>query len=210
MATANCFEKDGTRAGTVDLPKSLFDVEVNEFAVHEAVVAYLANQRQGTVNTKERSDVSGGGKKPWRQKGTGRARAGTIRSPLWRGGGTVFGPHPRDYRLKLNKKVKRVALRSSLTARAKDGDVVVIKSLAFDAPKTKLFAAVLKNLDVYPRKKTLLVLDKASAATIKSARNIAGIRLTSADRVNTYDVVWADKIVVTSDALRRMEEVFAS
>ena len=210
MATANCFEKDGSRAGTVDLPKSLFEAEVNPFAVHEAVVAYLANQRQGTVNTKERSDVRGGGKKPWKQKGTGRARAGTIRSPLWRGGGTVFGPHPRDHRMKLNKKVKRVALKSSLTSRAHDGDVLVIKSFAFDAPKTKAFASILKNMEAYPRKKTLIVLDKASEATVKSARNVAGIRLTAADKVNTYDVVWADKIVVTADALRRMEEVYAS
>ncbi len=210
MAKANCFEKDGSGAGTVDLPKSLFEAEVNEFAVHEVVVAYLANQRQGTVNTKERSDVRGGGKKPWKQKGTGRARAGTIRSPLWRGGGTVFGPHPRDHRVKVNKKVRRVALKSCLTSRAKDGDILVIKSLAFDAPKTKTFAGVLKNMQAYPRKKTLVVLDNATEATLKSARNVAGIRLTAADKVNTYDVVWADKIVVTSDALRRMEEVYAS
>ncbi len=210
MAKANIFDKDGSSAGTVDLPKSLFEAEINEFAVHEAVVAYLANQRQGTVNTKERSDVAGGGKKPWKQKGTGRARAGTIRSPLWRGGGTVFGPHPREHRVKLNKKVKRVALKSSLTSRALSGDVLVIKALAFEVPKTKTFAGVLKNMDAYPRKKTLVVLDKATEATLKSARNVAGVRLTAADKVNTYDVVWADKIVVTSDALRRMEEVYAS
>ncbi len=210
MAKANVFDKDGTSAGTIDLPKSLFEAEVNEFVVHEVVVAYLANQRQGTVNTKERSDVRGGGKKPWKQKGTGRARAGTIRSPLWRGGGTVFGPHPRDHRMKVNKKVRRVALKSSLTSRAQDGSVLVIKSLAFDAPKTKAFAAILKNMQAYPKKKTLVVLDKAAEATLKSARNVAGVRLTAADKVNTYDVVWADKIVVTSDALRRMEEVYAS
>jgi large subunit ribosomal protein L4 len=210
MATANCFEKDGSSAGTVNLPKSLFEAEVNQFAVHQAVVAYLANQRQGTVNTKERSDVRGGGKKPWRQKGTGRARAGTIRSPLWRGGGVVFGPHPRDHRLKLNKKVKRVALKSSLTSRAQDGAILVLKSLSFDEPKTKAFATLLKSLDAYPSKKTLVVLEKPSAATLKSARNVAGVRLTAADKLNAYDVVWADKIVVTNDALRRMEEVFAS
>jgi large subunit ribosomal protein L4 len=210
MATANCFDKDGSRAGTVNLPKSLFEAEVNQFAVHQAVVAYLANQRQGTVNTKERSDVRGGGKKPWRQKGTGRARAGTIRSPLWRGGGVVFGPHPRDHRLKLNKKVKRVALKSSLTSRAKDGDILVVKSLSFDEPKTKAFATLLKSMEAYPRKKTLIVLEKPSAATLKSARNVAGVRLTAADKLTTYDVVWADKIVVTDDALRRMEEVYAS
>jgi large subunit ribosomal protein L4 len=210
MATAACFEKDGKRAGTVELPKSLFEAEVNQFAVHEAVVAYLANQRQGTVNTKERSDVRGGGKKPWRQKGTGRARAGTIRSPLWRGGGTVFGPHPRDHRLKVNKKVKRVALKSSLTARAKDGDILVIKALEFAAPKTKAFTSVLKNMDAHKLKKALVILDKADVPTIKSARNISGVRIAMADSVTTYDVVWADKIVLTDAALRRMEEVYAS
>jgi len=210
MATAACFEKDGKRAGTVELPKSLFEAKVNQFAVHEAVVAYLANQRQGTVNTKERSDVRGGGKKPWRQKGTGRARAGTIRSPLWRGGGTVFGPHPRDYRMKVNRKVKRVALKSSLTARAKDGDILVIKALEFPAPKTKAFTAVLKNMDAHKLKKALVILDKADVRTIKSARNVTGVRIAMADSVTTYDVVWADKIVLTDAALRRMEEVYAS
>ena len=210
MASANCFEKDGKSAGTVDLPKSLFDAEVNEFVVHEVVVAYLANQRQGTVNTKERSDVRGGGKKPWRQKGTGRARAGTIRSPLWRGGGTVFGPHPRDHRLKVNKKVKRIALSSSLTSRAKDGNIIVIKSLEFDAPKTGAFAGLLKSVGAYPGKKTLVVLDKAHLPTIKSVRNIASVRVTLADSVSTYDVIWAEKVVVSSAALTRMEEVFAS
>jgi len=210
MATANCFDQSGARAGTVDLPKSLFEAEVNDFVVHEVVVAYLANQRQGTVNTKERSDVRGGGKKPWRQKGTGRARAGTIRSPLWRGGGTVFGPHPRDHRLKVNRKVKRVALKSSLTARAKDGDVLVVKALDFTAPRTRTFALLLKSMEAYPRKKALVVFDKADQGALKSARNIAGVRIAFADSLTTYDVVWADKIVLTSAALKRMEEVFAS
>jgi large subunit ribosomal protein L4 len=208
MATAICFDKNGKSAGTVDLPGSLFDAEINEFVVHEAVVAYLANQRQGTVNTKERSDVRGGGRKPWRQKGTGRARAGTIRSPLWRGGGTVFGPHPRDHRVKVNKKARRVALCSSLTSRAKDGNVVVVKSLEFDAPRTKDFVGLLKSLGATG--KTLVVLDKAHEATIKSARNITTVRLTLADSVNTYDVVWADKVIVSDTALSRMEEVYAS
>ena len=210
MATANCFDKDGKSTGTVDLPKSLFDAEVNEFVVHEAVLAYLANQRQGTVNTKERSDVRGGGRKPWRQKGTGRARAGTIRSPLWRGGGTVFGPHPRDHRIKLNKKVKRIALSSSLTSRAKDGNVIVVTSLDFDAPKTKAFVGLLMSVGAPAATKTLVVLDKPYAATIKSVRNIDRVRVTLADSVSTYDVVWAEKVVVSSAALTRMEEVFAS
>jgi large subunit ribosomal protein L4 len=210
MAKANVYEQNGSKAGTVDLPKALFEVEVNKFAVHEAVVTYLANQRQGTVNTKERSDVRGGGKKPWRQKGTGRARAGTIRSPLWRGGGTTFGPHPRDHRLKMNKKTRRVALKSSLTARAADGDIMVIKAMEFSSPKTKEFAALLRTMEAYPRKKALVVVDKADDATLKSARNIAGVRVALANEVTTYDIVWADKIVLTSAALKRLEEVYAS
>jgi large subunit ribosomal protein L4 len=210
MAKANVFDQNGSKSGTVDLPKDIFEAEVNEFVVHEVVVAYLANQRQGTVNTKERSDVRGGGKKPWRQKGTGRARAGTIRSPLWRGGGTTFGPHPRDHRLKVNKKTKRVALKSSLTARAADGDILVIKAMDFSAPKTKDFAAMLKSMEAYPRKKALVVVDKADDATLKSARNIAGVRVALASDMTTYDVVWADKIVLTSAALKKMEEVYAS
>jgi large subunit ribosomal protein L4 len=210
MAKANVYEQNGAKAGSVDLPKSLFEAEVNEFVVHEVVIAYLANQRQGTVNTKERSDVRGGGKKPWRQKGTGRARAGTIRSPLWRGGGTVFGPHPRDHRLKVNKKTKRVALKSSLTARANDGDILVLKDMKFDTPKTGAFATMLKNMEAYPRKKALVVVDKADDAMLKSARNMAGVRVAMANEVTTYDVLWADKIVLTSAALKRMEEVYAS
>ena len=210
MAKANVYEQNGTQAGTVDLPKALFEAEVNEFVVHEVVVAYLANQRQGTVNTKERSDVRGGGKKPWKQKGTGRARAGTIRSPLWRGGGTTFGPHPRDHRLKVNKKTRRVALKSSLTARAADGDIMVIKAMAFSTPKTSAFATLLKTLEAYPRKKALVVVDKIDDSTLKSARNIAGVRVALANEVTTYDIVWADKIVLTSAALKRMEEVYAS
>jgi large subunit ribosomal protein L4 len=210
MATANVFDQNGAKSGTVDLPKNIFEAEVNEFVVHEVVVAYLANQRQGTVNTKERSDVRGGGKKPWRQKGTGRARAGTIRSPLWRGGGTVFGPHPRDHRLKVNKKTRRIALKSSLTARANDGDIMVIKAMDFSTPKTSAFASLLKSMEAYPRKKALVVVDKIDDATLRSARNIAGVRVAQANELTTYDVVWADKIVLTSAALKRMEEVHAS
>jgi large subunit ribosomal protein L4 len=208
MATANCYEKDGREAGTIDLPASLFASEVNEPLVHEAVVAHLANRRQGNASTKERSDVKGGGRKPYRQKGTGRARQGTIRSPIHRGGGIVFGPHPRDYSKKMTKKMKRIALRSSLTTRANDGDILVVKELQFDEPKTKAFAEILDNMSVDG--KALVVLESAHQATIKSARNIPGVKVTQADMVSTYDVVWADKIVVTSEAVKKMEEVFAS
>lgn len=208
MATANCYEKDGREAGTVDLPASLFASDVNEAAVHEAVVAYLANQRHGTASTKERSDVKGGGRKPYRQKGTGRARAGTTRSPIFRGGGTVFGPHPRDYTKRLTKKTRRIALKSSLTTRANGGDVIVVKGLHFDEPRTKDFAGMLKNMNVVG--KTLVVLEKSDTATIKSARNLPGVKVTLADSVTTYDVIWADKILVTDEAVKKMEEVFAS
>ena len=200
----------GEVVGSFDLDDRVFGVEPNRAVVHQAVVAQLANQRKGTADTKTRGEVRGGTHKMWRQKGTGRARQGDRRAPHWKGGGVVFGPHPRDHRLKVNRKVRRVALKSSLTARAKDGDILVIKALEFAAPKTKAFTAVLKNMETYPVKKALLVLDKADASTIKSARNVSGVRIALADSVTTYDVVWADKIVLTDAALRRMEEVYAS
>jgi large subunit ribosomal protein L4 len=208
MATAICYEKDGTEAGTFDLPAALFEGEVNESLLHQAVVSYLANQRQGTVNTKERADVRGGGRKPYRQKGTGRARAGTIRSPIYRGGGTVHGPHPRDYRQKMNKKMRRAALKSALVSRTNDSGIVVIKELEFAEPKTKFFAGILKNMDA--NGKTLVVLEKSDVNTVKSARNVSSVRVTTANDVNPYELVWADKIVFTSGAVKKMEEVFAS
>jgi len=209
MATALVYEKDGTESGKMELPEKLFGGEVNQNVIHEAVVTYLANQRQGTASTKERSDVRGGGRKPYRQKGTGRARAGTTRSPVFRGGGVVFGPHPRDYSRKLPKKVKRLALVSSLSSRASNGDIVVIKALEMTEPKTKAFAGILASIDV-AGKKTLIVVDRPNEATIKSARNIPGVKMMQANMVSTYDVLWADKIVLTASAVDRMEEVFAS
>ena len=209
MATAICYEKDGTESGKVDLPESLFDSEINETLIHEAVVAYQANQRQGTASTKERSDVAGGGGKPYRQKGTGRARSGTIRSPIYRGGGVVFGPHPRNYRKKITKRSKRQALTSSLSSRASAGDVLVIKAIELTEPKTKEITGILKTIDVY-KQKILIVLEKSNDAVVKSVRNIPDVRITPADLVSTYDVIWADKILLTSGAITKMEEVFAS
>jgi large subunit ribosomal protein L4 len=209
MATANLYEKDGKQSGTVDLPEKLFGHKVNEHLIHEAVVTYLANQRQGTASTKERSDVVGGASKPYRQKGTGRARAGTIRSPIYRGGGVVFGPHPRNYNKKMTKKSKRLALLSSLSSRAIEGDIMVIKDLEFEAPKTKQLAGLLAGIEIAGQK-TLLVIDKPNEATVKSARNIPNVRVVLADMVSTYDVMWADKLMVTSGAVTKMEEVFAS
>ena len=209
MATAIYYKKDGTESGNVNLPASLFESEINEGVVHQAVVAHLANQRQGTADTRERGDVRGGGRKPYRQKGTGRARAGTIRSPILKGGGTVFGPHPRSYRQKMTKKVRRMALKSSLTSQANDGVISVIEAFDFKEPGTKKLAGIMKNMDVHGTK-TLLVLETADQNTIKSAKNLQKVRVTLANLVSTYDVVWADKIVVTSEAVKKMEEVFAS
>ncbi|MGD8412789.1 MAG: 50S ribosomal protein L4 [Candidatus Latescibacterota bacterium] len=209
MLTATVYGDDGTETGTMELPEKLFGREVNEHVIHEAVVAYLANQRQGTASTKERSDVRGGGSKPYRQKGTGRARQGTIRSPLHRGGGTVFGPHPRSYNKSLPRKQKRLALLSSLSSRANNGDILVIKGLEFDEPKTKRFAGLLENIDVAD-KKILVVVDDPSEATVKSARNITGVEIVRANMVSPYQVMWADKILITEGAIARMEEVFVS
>ncbi len=209
MATAKLFEKDGTEKGSAELPDGLFGCEVNEKIVHEAVVAYLANQRQGTASTKERSDVRGGGKKPYRQKGTGRARAGTIRSPIFRGGGVVFGPHPRDYRVDLPKKVKRLALRSALSARAAEGQVAVISEPDITEPKTKTFAEVLKKMNRV-NEKVLFVISEPNEAIVKSARNIPRVKVMLGRMLAAYDVVWADRIIITENAVKAMEEVFKS
>lgn len=205
MISAKHYRQDGTEKGTRDLPSGVFECEVNESVVHQAVVAYLANQRQGTAKAKGRTDVRGGGRKPYRQKGTGRARAGTIRSPLWRGGGVVFGPHPREYRQALPKKMRRLALCSSLSSRAKNGDVLVVDDLEYTEPRTKTVAGLLKNLDSY-HKKVLMVLDKSNPAVVKSARNISGVRVTLGRMLNAYEVLWADKIIFTQSALVAMEE----
>ncbi|MDH3217694.1 MAG: 50S ribosomal protein L4 [Candidatus Krumholzibacteria bacterium] len=207
MPTAKCYQENGSERGTLDLPADLFGCEVNEPVMHQAVVAYLANQRQGTASSKERGDVKGGGKKPFRQKGTGRARAGTIRSPIYRGGGVVFGPHPRDYRHALPKKLKRLALSSALSSQAKAGAIIVIDELRFSEPKTKRFAELLANLNVLGNK-VLFVLDKPVAEILKSARNIAGVKVTQGHMLSTYEVLWADNILVTQSALKAMEEAF--
>ena len=209
MAKAKLYKQDGKEAGTHELPATLFDCEVNKPILHQAVVAHLANQRQGTASTKGRSDVKGGGRKPYRQKGTGRARAGTRRSPIWRGGGVVFGPHPREYRQSLPKKMKRQALRSALSGRARDGDILVVESLQYEEPKTKVFADFLKSVDS-EAKKVLLVLDKPDTAVIKSARNVPGVKIMLGNMLNAYDVLWAEKIIMTQGAIQRMEEVFAT
>ena len=205
MATAKHYQQDGTEKGARDLPSGVFECEVNEPVVHQAVLVHLANQRQGTAKAKGRTEVKGGGKKPYKQKGTGRARAGTIRSPLWRGGGVVFGPHPREYRQSLPKKMRRIALCSSLTSKAQEGAVVVVDDFRYSEPKTKDFAGLLKHLDSY-HKKVLVVLDKSDPAVVKSARNISGVRVMLGRMLNAYEVLWADKIILTQSALQAIEE----
>ena len=205
MITAKHYQQDGMEKGTRDLPSGVFECEINESVVHQAVLAHLANQRQGTAKAKGRSDVRGGGKKPYRQKGTGRARAGTIRSPIWRGGGVVFGPHPREYRQAMPKKMRRLALCSSLSSKAKSGDIIVVDDLDYTEPKTKKFAGLLKGVDGY-HKKILVVLDKSNPFVVKSARNISGVRVTLGRMLNAYEVLWADKIILTQSALQAMEE----
>lgn len=204
---AICYKEDGSERGTIKLPEGLFGTEVNESAMHQAVVAYLANQRRGAASTKERGDVRGGGRKPFRQKGTGRARAGTIRSPIYRGGGVVFGPHPRDYSKALPRRIKRLALQSALSSRAMDDAVVMVDEPRFSEIKTKKFAALLSNLNVLGSK-VLFVMDKPSDDIIKSARNIQGVKLRLGNMLSTYDVLWADKIILTENALKVMEEAF--
>ena len=207
MATAKSFDQKGTQNGTQDLPAGLFDAEVNEPVIHQAVVAFLANQRQGNTKSKGRSDVRGGGKKPFRQKGTGRARQGTSRSPIHRGGGVVFGPHPRDYRQSFPKKMRRISLVSSLSARAKDDSVKVVSDLDYAEPKTKDFAEMLRGMDAHENK-VLFVMDKANDAVYKSARNIKGVRVRLAGSLTAYDIMWADQLVVTQGALQVMQEVY--
>ncbi len=193
--------------GTVSLPESIFGVEVNEGLLHAAVVNYLANQRQGTHATKTRGMVKGGGKKPWRQKHTGRARHGSIRSPLWRGGGVVFGPQPRDYSYKMPKKQKRLALKAALSAKLQDGELIVVESLNIDEPRTKKMVEVLKGLGINGHSVLVVTRDK-DENVILSARNIPGVTVMRAQDINTYEVLVHDRVVLTKEALQRIQEVW--
>ena len=206
MPTVALYNINGERIGEVELSEDIFGSEINEAVLHDAVVAQLARRRLGTHDTKTRGEVRGGGRKPWRQKGTGRARAGSIRSPLWRGGGTVFGPHPRDYSYSLPKKVKRKALKSALSAKVKDGDIVVLDALTMETPKTKEMVKILNNLRVDD---ALLVTAAKDEVIEKSARNIPNIKTLVANGLNVYDILAYDKLVITKDAVAKVEEVFA-
>lgn len=207
MAQFNVVDMTGKKVSTVELSDAIFGIKPNEKVMHAAVVNFLANQRQGTQSTKTRAEVSGGGRKPWRQKGTGRARQGSTRSPQWTHGGVALGPKPRDYSYRLNKKVKRLAVLSALSAKAQNGDLIVIDSIATDAYKTKVIVAMLTAVGV--TRKALIVTPAVDAKIVKSAANIPGIKTTTADNINTYDVINGGKFVISVDAVKKLEEVFA-
>lgn len=197
----------GEQVGEIELSEAVFGVEPNESVLHEAVKNYLANQRQGTQSTLTRGEVSGGGKKPWRQKGTGRARAGSTRAPNWTHGGVAFAPKPRDYSYNINKKTKRLALKSALSLKAKASDIIVINDLNMDAIKTKEFVKFLEAVEVSG--KAMVVTAETRENVIKSARNIPGIKTTIASILSPYDIMNCDKFIVDEAALRRIEEVYA-
>ena len=207
MAKVSVFNMEGKEVGTIELNDAVFGVEVNEHLVHMAVVQQLANNRQGTQKAKTRSEVSGGGRKPWRQKGTGHARQGSTRAPQWTGGGVVFAPVPRDYSFKMNKKEKRVALKSALSDKVANGKLVVVDALTFDAPKTKEFAKVMANLNV--NDKALVVLNDNDANVVLSAKNIPTVKTGLTNTINVYDIVNAKTLVLTQDAVKTIEEVYA-
>jgi len=201
------YNTQGEQVGEIDLKDEVFGVPVNEAVLHEVMVMYRANRRRGSHDTKTRAEVSGGGRKPWRQKGTGRARHGSIRSPIWRGGGIVFGPHPRDYGYEVPKKVRRLALKSALSARVQEGKLLVLDGLELDAPKTKEMVRILNNLKV--QDKALVVTGEKNENVVKSARNLPGVMSTEASLLNAYDVLRHGTVVMTRDAVAKVEEVLA-
>ena len=207
MLKTNVYDMSGKLVGEIELSEAIFGVEVNESVVHDAVKNHLANKRQGTQSALTRAEVSGGGRKPWRQKGTGRARQGSTRAPQWTHGGIVFAPKPRDYSYTLNKKAKRLALKSALSAKVTEQNIIVIDSIKMDAPKTKEFAAFLAAVGA--EKKPLVVTAAADQNVVKSGRNIPGCEVTFANLLNVYDIVNANKLVVDKAALAVIEEVFA-
>ncbi|MCI9464893.1 MAG: 50S ribosomal protein L4 [Lachnospiraceae bacterium] len=206
MANVSVYNMEGKEVGKMDLNDAVFGVEVNEHLVHMAVVQYLANKRQGTQKAKTRSEVSGGGRKPWRQKGTGHARQGSIRAPQWKGGGVVFAPVPRDYSFKINKKEKRAALKSALTSRVQENKLIVVDELKFDEIKTKNFKSVMNNLKV---DKALVVLGEKNENAVLSARNLPKINTAYADSINVYEILKGGTLVLTKDAVAKIEEVYA-
>jgi large subunit ribosomal protein L4 len=206
MATIPVHNMEGKEVGKLELSDAIFAVKINKHLVHMAVLQQLANNRQGTKKTKTRSEVSGGGRKPWRQKGTGRARHGSTRAPQWKGGGVVFAHTPRDFSFKINKKEKRLALKSALSSRLENGKLIVLDELKFDEIKTRKFQAVLDNLKVT---KALIVIAESDEKVIKSARNIPKIKTAGPNTINVYDILKGDTLILTKDAVAKIEEVYA-
>jgi large subunit ribosomal protein L4 len=206
MANVKVYNIEGKEVGTLELNDAVFGVEINDHLVHMAVVQQLANKRQGTQSAKTRAEVSGGGRKPWRQKGTGHARQGSTRSPQWKGGGVVFAPKPRDYSFKMNRKEKALAIKSALTSRVNEAKFFVLDDLSFDEIKTKKMKAVLDNLKVG---KALVVLDKKDEKVLLSARNLPKVRTVLSNSINVYDILKYDTMVLTKGAVAQIEEVYA-
>jgi large subunit ribosomal protein L4 len=207
MPKVALYNVTGAQVGEVELSDAVFGIEPHVHAIHEAVLLQQASLRQGTHKTKGRSEVRGGGRKPWKQKGTGRARQGSIRSPQWKGGGTVFGPTPRSYGYKLPRKVRRLAIKSALSSKVIDNEVIVLDQLLLNTPKTKEFVAILNNLKV--EKKALIVAATLDDNVALSARNIPGVKFVAADGINVLDVMLYDKLIITKDAVQKVEEVLA-
>ena len=206
MPTVGLFNKEGNKIEDIQLNDNIFAVEVNADAMHQVVVALLANKRQGTQSAKTRAEVRGGGIKPWRQKGTGRARQGSIRAPQWIKGGVVFAPKPRDYRMSIPKSMRRVAMLSALTSKVQNDEMVVLDSLTLEAPKTK---EIVKMLNALNAKKTLIVTAEANETVYKSARNIEGVAVLPVNNINVYDLLKYSKVIMTKDAVSKIEEVYA-
>ena len=206
MASVSVYNMDGEKVGDIDLSDGIFGIEVNEHAVHMAVVQFLANQRQGTKSTKTRAQVRGGGKKPWRQKGTGRARQGSTRSPQWTGGGVTFAPKPRDFSMRINKKLKRLALKSALTSKVQENKLIVLDELSLAEIKTKEMKKICDNLKLG---KALFVIKGSDRNIQLSARNIPDIKTAAVNTINVYDILKYDTFVVTKDAVNQMQEVYA-
>lgn len=206
MPTVDLYNREGQKVGDISLSENIFGVEVNENVLHQVVVAQLANKRQGTQSAKTRSEVSGGGKKPWRQKGTGRARQGSIRAPQWIHGGVVFAPKPRDYRMSIPKSMRRVAMKSALTSKVNENSMVVLEDLQLDTPKTK---EIVKMLNGVSAKKALIVVSESNQVVYKSTRNIEGTTVVPVNNLNVYDILKYETLIVVKDAVSKIEEVYA-
>ena len=207
MPKVNVYNILGEQVEEIELNDNIFGIEINQHALYEVVKNQLANRRQGTQSAKTRAEVRGGGRKPWRQKGTGRARQGSIRAPHWTGGGVAFAPKPRDYSYRLPKKVKRLAMKSALSSKVLNGEIIVLEELRMEEPKTKEMANILNNIKA--NKKALIVMDQKDINVIKSAKNIPNIKTTLVGTLNVYDILKFDTFIITKDAVRKVEEVFA-